>query len=92
MPFRPTPYPGLQCVDLYGMPPLLKCKFCVGMYPASQLLRSNGEMYGYDDQPIVHSHWSICPARGPPLGVITSRPDLEAQRHSSPVAPVNLPR
>lgn len=59
------PYPILKNVTQYGMPVLIKCKFCGGMYPQRQLLRENGEMYGYDDIPIVHNHWSICPSRGP---------------------------
>lgn len=44
---------------------LVKCKHCGGTYPPKPLIRSNGELYGYDDGPIVHTYWSLCPVRGP---------------------------
>ena len=44
---------------------LVKCKHCGGTYPPKPLIRGNGELYGYDDGPIVHTYWSLCPFRGP---------------------------
>lgn len=44
---------------------LVKCSRCGGKYPQKLLRRDNGEAYGYDKGPIVHTYWSICKQRGP---------------------------